>query len=75
MAFSAKYPSAYSGQRVPNVELIPVREMAIEEDNEVRFIDFFVDSLDIEEMGFAIDHGENGRPAYHPKDLLKLYLY
>ena len=50
-------------------------DIAIAEDNEVRIIDFFIDSLDIEEMGFSIDHGENGRPAYHPKDMLKLYLY
>ena len=50
-------------------------EMAIDEDNEVRVIDFFVESLDLQEMGFEVDHGENGRPAYHPKDLLKLYLY
>ncbi|MBU1011074.1 MAG: transposase [Bacteroidetes bacterium] len=25
--------------------------------------------------GFRHDHTENGRPAYHPKNLLKLYLY
>jgi len=50
-------------------------DMAIDEDNEVRIIDFFVDCLDIQQMGFSVDYGENGRPAYHPKDLLKLYLY
>ncbi len=50
-------------------------DMAIDSDNEVRLIDFFVDCLDIQQMGFSVDHGENGRPAYHPKDLLKLYLY
>ena len=49
--------------------------LSIAGDNEVRIIDFFIDSLDIEEMGFDVAHGENGRPAYHPKDLLKLYLY
>ena len=48
---------------------------AIEADNEVRLIDLFVESLDIESMGFKVDHIENGRPAYHLKDLLKLYLY
>ena len=48
---------------------------SIELDNEVRFIDLFVESLDIEKMSFRVDHIENGRPAYHPKDLLKLYLY
>ena len=26
-------------------------------------------------IGFQIDHGENGRPAYHPGDLLKLFIY
>jgi len=50
-------------------------EQAIDQDHEVRIIDLFVDSLDVEKMGFSVDFGENGRPAYHPKDLLKLYIY
>lgn len=50
-------------------------EEAIDQDHEVRIIDFFVDSLDVEKMGFKVDSGENGRPAYHPKDMLKLYIY
>ena len=49
----------------------------IDEDNAVRVIDEFVDSLDLEELGFnhfgPKDLG--GRPAYDPYDLLKLYLY
>jgi len=48
---------------------------AIDKDNEARFIDLFVESLDLEKMGFEVFREENGRPAYHPKDLLKLYLY
>ena len=48
---------------------------AISPENEVRLIDAFVQSLDIAKMGFRVDYGENGRPAYHPKDLLKLYIY
>ena len=47
----------------------------IDQDNEVRFIDLFVESLEMAGMGFKVDFGEDGRPAYHPKDLLKLYLY
>ena len=45
-------------------------------DSPARFIEVFVDSLDLEEMGFrhAVPAG-TGRPAYHPGDLLKLYLY
>ncbi len=50
-------------------------EQAIDEDNEVRIIDIFVDSLDIKEMGFKVEFVENGRPGYHPKDLIKLYIY
>ena len=56
--------------------LFPITlEQSIDEDNEVRIIDLFVDSLSIEDYGFKIEYVENGRPAYHPSDLLKLYIY
>ena len=42
-------------------------DAVIEQDNDVRFIDLFVESLDIAEMNFNIGHSENGRPAYHPR--------
>ena len=47
----------------------------VEPDNPVRVIDAFVDSLPLEEYGFRVDYREEGRPAYHPADLLKLYIY
>ena len=47
----------------------------VDADNPVRVIDAFVDSLPLETFGFRLDYGENGRPAYHPADLLKLYIY
>lgn len=47
----------------------------IEDDNSVRAIDQFVESLNLKSMGFRINFIENGRPAYHPKVLLKLYIY
>ena len=50
-------------------------EHAIDEDNEVRIIDLFVDSISLEDYGFKIEYVENGRPAYHPSDLLKIYIY
>lgn len=50
-------------------------DSAISEDNEVRLIDLFVDSLDLEKFGFKLDFVEEGRPAYHPSDLLKLFIY
>jgi transposase len=50
-------------------------EQAIGQENEVRLIDLFVNSLNISDFGFKLDFIENGRPAYHPTDLLKLYIY
>ncbi|MEI5988436.1 transposase, partial [Dehalobacter restrictus] len=45
----------------------------ITEDNEVQFIDAFVDNIETE---FKYSKtSETGRPPYNPKDLLKLYLY
>ena len=48
----------------------------IDENSPVRVIDAFVESLDLLQLGFlrAIPK-ETGRPAYDPKDLLKLYVY
>jgi transposase len=47
----------------------------IEQDNEVRLVDLFVESLDLNTFSFHLKGSEEGRPAYHPKDLLKLYVY
>jgi len=64
------------GKERSQTAIFPISmEEAINQDHEVRIIDFFVDSLDVEKMGFKVDSGENGRPAYHPKDMLKLYIY
>jgi transposase len=48
----------------------------IAEDNPVRFIDAFVDSLDLKALGFehsVLSH--TGRPPFHPSVLIKLYIY
>lgn len=47
----------------------------IEQDNEVRIIDMFVESLDLTQFSFLIKISSEGRPPYDPKDLLKLYVY
>lgn len=45
-------------------------------DNPVRFIDAFVDELDLTEAGFRRTRPRTtGRPGYDPADMLKLYLY
>jgi transposase len=47
-------------------------------DNAVRFMDAFVEHQDLRALGFQFpkeNHQNRGRPAYHPKVLLKLYIY
>ncbi len=45
-------------------------------ENPVRFIDAFVNGLDLGAAGFGrVTANATGRPGYDPKDLLKLYIY
>ena len=48
----------------------------IVEDNPVRAVDAFVDGLDFDKLGFrqAVPL-DIGRPGYHPRMMLKLYIY
>jgi transposase len=48
----------------------------IAEDNPVRAVDAFVDGLDLDKLGFrqAVPL-DIGRPGYHPRIMLKLYIY
>ena len=48
----------------------------VDENNPVRFIDAFVDSLDLVALGLkhSVPAG-TGRPPYNPGDILKLYIY
>ena len=48
----------------------------VDADNPVRFIDAFVDELDLSAAGFGrVAAKATGRPGYSPADLLKLYIY
>jgi transposase len=45
-------------------------------DSPVRVVDAFVESLDLSSLGFErVESSATGRPPYHPRDLLKLYVY
>jgi transposase len=51
-------------------------EEYVETDNPIRFIDAYVNTLDMEKLGFTHSTPQDlGRPSYNPKDLCKLYLY
>ena len=47
----------------------------IDSENEVRIIDLFVESINISDYKFTCKTTAEGRPAYNPKDLLKLFVY
>ena len=57
--------------------LLPERvDDYVTDENPVRVIDVFVDELDLATLGFeGVVPADTGRPAYHPADLLKLYIY
>ena len=48
----------------------------IEKDNTVRFVDAFVEKLELNQLGFMVNEIKNeGHPAFNPKAFLKIYLY
>jgi transposase len=57
--------------------LLPERvDDYISEDNPVRFIDAFIDGLDLQKLDFKYSETKvTGRMPYNPADLLKLYIY
>ena len=57
--------------------LLPERvDDYISENNPVRFIDAFIDGLDLQKLDFKYSETkETGRMPYNPADLLKLYTY
>jgi transposase len=71
---------AMSYQRGPDrsqVQLLPpCLDDYVGANSPVRFIEVFVEGLDLKQLGFQrAEPAETGRPAYDPADLLKLYLY
>ncbi len=47
----------------------------VDEDSVARVIDVFIDRLDISGLGFKAEPAETGRPGYHPRTMLKIYVY
>lgn len=47
----------------------------ITEENPIRVIDAFVDSISLTNLGFKTLPADTGRPGYHPSMMLKLFIY
>ena len=57
------------------VEMLSL-DMQVDQDSTARIIDVFVDSLDLDSLGFKhATPSKEGRPAYPPASMLKLYIY
>jgi transposase len=66
-----------NGTRRDQTVLFPnTIDQYVDKENPVRFIDAFVDGLNLEKLGFKHSvPADTGRPSYDPSDLLKLYIY
>ena len=52
------------GQDRFQTSLFPVSlDSSIDQDNEIRLIDLFVEGLELKPLGFDVDYVDNGRPA------------
>ena len=45
------------------------------DENEIRVIDAFIDSLILPDLAFKTVPSDTGRPGYHPSTMLKLFVY
>lgn len=65
-----------SGEDRNQVQMFPeCLDDYITEDNQVRVIDTFVDSLDVKGMGFTKCNTQGpGAPSYNPKDIISKLL-
>ena len=64
------------GEARSQATLFPERiDDYIDEENPVRVVDVFVDSIDLLALGFSTIPAITGRPAYHPSTMLKLFIY
>ena len=65
------------GENRTQVTLLPESlDDYVSDTNPARVVDVFVGELDLGKLGFeGVVPAETGRPAYHPADLLKIYIY
>lgn len=69
-------PYITGSDRSQTVMFPPLVDDYVSNDNQVRFIEAYVESLDLSELGFTHSVPKlTGRPSYAPSDLLKLYIY
>jgi len=69
-------PYITGSDRNQTVMFPPLVDDYVSNDNPVRFIEAYVENLDLSDLGFTHSIPKlTGRPSYAPSDLLKLYIY
>lgn len=69
-------PYISGSDRTQTVMFPPLVDDYVSKNNPVRFIEAYVENLDLSDMGFTHSVPKlTGRPSYAPSDLLKLYIY
>lgn len=69
-------PHLQGYRRTETLQFSPRLDDYINAENPVRFLDAFVEQLNLQALGFSrVEAAVEGRPSYAPGDLLKLYLY
>lgn len=69
-------PHLQGYSRTETLQFPPRLDDYINAENPVRFLDAFVEQLNLQTLGFSrVEASVEGRPSYAPGDLLKLYLY
>ena len=63
------------GENRDQIQMMSLEER-VSDDNPVRVIDAFVESLDMKKLGFTnVETKHTGRKPFDPKDMVKLYIY
>ena len=67
----------HRGRRCGQVTLLSeCLDDCIDHDNPVRVVEAFVEELQLQDLGFkSAEPPVTGRPSYHPRVLLKIYIY
>jgi transposase len=60
--------------RTQNILFPDLLDNYISQENPVRIIDAYVDSLNLQNLDFILSTAQTGRPPYNPADLLKLHM-
>ena len=64
-----------TGDRNQTTLMPPSVEDYVSQDNPVRAYDAFIEAMDLKDLGIQVEDDKVGNPCYHPRAMLKLFVY